>query len=137
MWQNHISMQHYPKTKSGLGQLKVRYSLPNFFQIPNFILPLWSLSSDYAGLPVYFIEPLHPDNFFRRGQYYGEDDDFRRFSYFSRAALDLLLQTGKKPDIIHCHDWQTAFVVCSLLRASSISLSFDNSHQFLTANHQP
>ncbi|KAL5577169.1 hypothetical protein UlMin_018868 [Ulmus minor] len=62
------------------------------------------------GLPVYFIEPLHPDKLFWRGQYYGEHDDFKRFSFFSRAALELLLQAGKKPDIIHCHDWQTAFV---------------------------
>ncbi|KAL3741546.1 hypothetical protein ACJRO7_017070 [Eucalyptus globulus] len=62
------------------------------------------------GLPVYFIEPLHPDKLFWRGQLYGEPDDFKRFSFFSRAALELLLQSGKKPDIIHCHDWQTAFV---------------------------
>ncbi|KAK4488186.1 hypothetical protein RD792_003929 [Penstemon davidsonii] len=62
------------------------------------------------GLPVYLIEPLHPSKFFWRGQYYGEQDDFKRFSFFSRAALELILQAGKKPDIIHCHDWQTAFV---------------------------
>ncbi|XP_050368363.1 probable starch synthase 4, chloroplastic/amyloplastic isoform X2 [Argentina anserina] len=62
------------------------------------------------GLPVYFIEPLHPDKLFWRGQFYGERDDFKRFSFFSRAALELLFQAGKKPDIIHCHDWQTAFV---------------------------
>ncbi|XP_043690216.1 probable starch synthase 4, chloroplastic/amyloplastic [Telopea speciosissima] len=62
------------------------------------------------GLPVYFIEPHHPAKFFWRGQVYGEHDDFKRFSFFSRAALELLLQAGKKPDIIHCHDWQTAFV---------------------------
>ncbi|KAK9936718.1 hypothetical protein M0R45_013546 [Rubus argutus] len=62
------------------------------------------------GLPVYFIEPLHPDKLFWRGQFYGERDDFKRFSFFSRAALEFLLQAGKKPDIIHCHDWQTAFV---------------------------
>ncbi|XP_047310555.1 probable starch synthase 4, chloroplastic/amyloplastic [Impatiens glandulifera] len=62
------------------------------------------------GLPVYFIEPQHPGKFFWRGKYYGENDDFKRFSFFSRAALELILQAGKKPDIIHCHDWQTAFV---------------------------
>ncbi|KAK4589300.1 hypothetical protein RGQ29_020056 [Quercus rubra] len=63
-----------------------------------------------GGLPVYFIEPHHPNKFFWRGEFYGEHDDFKRFSFFSRAALELLLQAGKKPDIIHCHDWQTAFV---------------------------
>ncbi|KAF3785625.1 putative starch synthase 4 [Nymphaea thermarum] len=62
------------------------------------------------GLPVYFIEPQHPAKFFWRGQFYGEHDDFRRFSFFCRAALEFLYRAGKKPDIIHCHDWQTAFI---------------------------
>ncbi|KAJ9565507.1 hypothetical protein OSB04_001473 [Centaurea solstitialis] len=61
------------------------------------------------GLPVYFIEPHHPAKFFWRGKTYGEPDDLKRFSFFSRAALELIHQAGKKPDIIHCHDWQTAF----------------------------
>ncbi|KAI9127140.1 hypothetical protein K1719_001699 [Acacia pycnantha] len=50
------------------------------------------------GLPVYFIEPDHPNKFFWRGTFYGEHDDFKRFSYFSRAALGFLLRAGKKPD---------------------------------------
>ncbi|XP_071696538.1 probable starch synthase 4, chloroplastic/amyloplastic isoform X2 [Rutidosis leptorrhynchoides] len=62
------------------------------------------------GLPVYFIDPLHPAKFYSRGKTYGEHDDLKRFSFFSRAALELMHQAGKKPDIIHCHDWQTAFV---------------------------
>lgn len=64
-----------------------------------------------AGLPVYFIEPLHPAKFFWRGQFYSEPDDFRRFTYFCRAAMEFMLQSGKRPDIIHSHDWQTAVVV--------------------------
>jgi starch synthase len=63
----------------------------------------------FVGLPVYFIEPLHPAKFFWRGQFYSEPDDFRRFTYFCRAAMEFLLQSGKRPDIIH--DWQTAVVV--------------------------
>ncbi|KAK4271809.1 hypothetical protein QN277_020444 [Acacia crassicarpa] len=62
------------------------------------------------GLPVYFIEPVHHGRLFRRGKIYGDHDDFKRFSFFSRAALEFLHQSGKKPDIIHCHDWHTAFV---------------------------
>ncbi|CAN6445438.1 unnamed protein product [Victoria cruziana] len=62
------------------------------------------------GLPVYFIEPHHPAKFFWRGKFYGEHDDFWRFSFFCRAALEFLYRAGKKPDIIHCHDWQTAFI---------------------------
>lgn len=63
---------------------------------------------------MYFIESRHHDKFFGRGKIYGENDDFKRFSYFSRAALEFLHQSGKKPDIIHCHDWPTALVVCAI-----------------------
>ncbi|XP_058087847.1 probable starch synthase 4, chloroplastic/amyloplastic [Magnolia sinica] len=62
------------------------------------------------GLPVYFIEPHHLAKFFWRGQFNGENDDFKHFSFFSHAAPELLLRAGKKPDIIHHHDQQTAFV---------------------------
>ncbi|CAI5467722.1 unnamed protein product, partial [Closterium sp. Yama58-4] len=62
------------------------------------------------GLPVYFIEPLHPARMFWRGTFYGCNDDFRRFTLFCRAALEFLLVSHKRPDIIHTHDWQTAVV---------------------------
>ncbi|GJP68970.1 hypothetical protein CLOP_g25604 [Closterium sp. NIES-67] len=62
------------------------------------------------GLPVYFLEPQHPARLFWRGTFYGCADDFRRFSFFCRAALEFLWAAGKRPDIIHSHDWQTALV---------------------------
>ena len=58
----------------------------------------------------FFIEPHSPDNFFNRGSVYGFDDDIMRFAFFSRAAIEFLFKAGKHPDIIHCHDWQTALV---------------------------
>jgi starch synthase len=33
-----------------------------------------------------------------------------RFAFFSKAALEFLLRSNKRPDIIHCHDWQTGLV---------------------------
>ncbi|KAL6610545.1 hypothetical protein ACP70R_040514 [Stipagrostis hirtigluma subsp. patula] len=80
----------------------------SYFEGNQFGNKIWT--GTVEGLPVYFIEPQHPAKFFWRAQYYGEHDDFKRFSYFSRAALELLHQSGKKIDIIHCHDWQTAFI---------------------------
>jgi len=62
------------------------------------------------GLPVFFIEPHHPDNFFERECFYGCEDDAARFLYFSRAALQFLEDRGRSPDIIHHHDWHTAAV---------------------------
>lgn len=62
------------------------------------------------GLKCFFIEPHSHNNFFNRGIYYGHNDDPERFAFFSRAALEFMLKTGKHPDIIHCHDWQTGLV---------------------------
>ncbi|MEA3277459.1 MAG: glycogen synthase GlgA [Pseudomonadota bacterium] len=56
----------------------------------------------------FFIEPHSQDNFFNRGSIYGFNDDVLRYAFFSRAAMEFLLKAGKQPDIIHCHDWQTA-----------------------------
>jgi starch synthase len=33
-----------------------------------------------------------------------------RFAFFSKAALEFMLYSGKRPNIIHTHDWQTALV---------------------------
>lgn len=62
------------------------------------------------GRLCFFIEPHCQDNFFNRGKYYGEDDDQMRFAFFSKAALEFLLKSNKRPDVIHCHDWQTGLI---------------------------
>jgi starch synthase len=62
------------------------------------------------GRKCYFIEPHSNDNFFNRGSYYGFPDEHMRFAFFSKAALEFMLKTGKRPDVIHTHDWQTALV---------------------------
>jgi starch synthase len=62
------------------------------------------------GRKCFFIEPHSKDNFFNRGLYYGANDDVMRFAFFSKAALQFLLNTNKRPDVIHCHDWQTGLV---------------------------
>ena len=62
------------------------------------------------GLKCFFIEPHSDDHFFDRGSYYGFPDEHMRFAFFSKAAMEFMLQTGKRPDIIHTHDWQSALV---------------------------
>ena len=62
------------------------------------------------GRKCFFIEPHSADRFFERGHLYGSHDDPERFAFFSKAALEFLLKSGKRPEIIHCHDWQTALV---------------------------
>ncbi|WP_425358442.1 glycogen synthase GlgA [Thiorhodococcus drewsii] len=58
----------------------------------------------------FFIEPHSQDDFFNRPSIYGFQDDILRYAFFSRAAMEFLWKSGKHPDIIHCHDWQTSLV---------------------------
>lgn len=62
------------------------------------------------GRKCFFIEPHSQDDFFNRGSFYGFHDDPMRFAFFSKAAMEFMLQSNKRPDIIHCHDWQTGLV---------------------------
>lgn len=62
------------------------------------------------GVRCFFIEPHSRENFFGRGAIYGSNDDSLRFAFFSRAAMEFILHSGRRPDVIHCHDWQTALV---------------------------
>src|SRR5213594_54829 len=62
------------------------------------------------GRKCFFIEPHSDQNFFHRHVFYGHGDDDQRFAFFCRAALEFMLKSGKHPDIIHCHDWQTGLV---------------------------
>ena len=62
------------------------------------------------GRQCFFIQPHSGDNFFIRGYYYGALDDHMRFAFFSKAAIEFMLVSGKRPDVIHCHDWQTGLV---------------------------
>lgn len=62
------------------------------------------------GRKCFFIEPHSPENFFNRGAYYGFPDEHMRFAFFSKAALEFMYKTGKRPDVIHTHDWQTGLL---------------------------
>jgi len=62
------------------------------------------------GRKCFFIDPDCQQAFFNRGTYYGFFDDAQRFAFFSKAALEFMLKSNKRPDVIHTHDWQTALV---------------------------
>ncbi|XP_054796132.1 probable starch synthase 4, chloroplastic/amyloplastic [Prosopis cineraria] len=63
------------------------------------------------GIGVTLIEPLQCLSLFSREMIYGYTDDFERQVFlFSRASLDYIVKCGKKPDILHIHNWETAIV---------------------------
>ena len=60
------------------------------------------------GITFYFIDN---ESYFSGMKPYGDWlFDLEKFSFFSQAALSSLPIIGFKPDIVHCHDWQTGLV---------------------------
>ncbi|RFU66524.1 glycogen synthase GlgA [Bacillus sp. V59.32b] len=59
---------------------------------------------------------LDNEYYFKRHGSYGFFDDGERFAFFSRAVLEALPHLDDKPDVLHCHDWQTG-PVSVLLKA--------------------
>ena len=108
-----------PKALRGQG-MDVRVVLPKFGNIPvgllkgvrkvvDFTVHLsWRAQNAavYATEDdtVYFIEN---DQYFNRDGLYGYDDDYERFAFFTKAALELLPHIGFKADILHFNDWHS------------------------------
>lgn len=59
------------------------------------------------GVTYYFVDN---EEYFNREGFYGYDDDAERFSFFSRAVLDLLPVMDFWPDVIHTNDWHAGLV---------------------------
>ncbi len=64
------------------------------------------------GIPVYLLE--NRELFHRDGLYGTASGDYpdnaRRFAFFCRGVLELLKRLDFRPDLLHCHDWQTALL---------------------------
>jgi starch synthase len=65
-----------------------------------------------SGINVYFIEHK---GYFDRSGFYGDGakdypDNLDRFSFLCDQILALFKQLDFQPDIVHCHEWQTALI---------------------------
>lgn len=63
---------------------------------------------EWSGIKFYFID----NEYYFYGDKPYEDGiwDLEKFAFFSKASLSILPVVDFKPDIIHCHDWQTGLV---------------------------
>lgn len=69
-------------------------------------------SAAIEGIKVYFVDN---DAYYNRSGLYGDksgdySDNLERFSFYCRQALALIKEINFKPDIIHCHEWQSALI---------------------------
>ena len=95
---------------SDLERLEGTLSVPMYFGQARAGLRLGKLPN--SDVPIYFVEY---NRFFDRPHLYGPpgqaySDNLERFSFFSRACLEVCKTIGFIPDIVHANDWQTALV---------------------------
>lgn len=67
------------------------------------------LEAEADGIKYYFIDN---ESMFAGFKPYSDIvlDEITKYSFFSKAALSALPLIGFRPDVIHCHDWQTGLV---------------------------
>ena len=58
------------------------------------------------GVLLTLVEPKN--DYFKRDNIYGYEDDDMRFMYFTKVSMDYLLNIKKELDILHLHDWLTS-----------------------------
>lgn len=101
----------YKVIETGSKSLK---PVPGQFWIPigDDLVAASLLHTSWEGVEVYFVR--NPKYFSRKSLYREDDKDYsdndERFIFFSRAVLEGAKLVGFKPDVIHCHDWQTALI---------------------------
>jgi len=88
------------------------------------------------NIPVYFIRS---DGHFDRPFLYGTPegdypDNAERFTFFSRAVLELLRHIGA-PDILHAHDWQAALAIAFLKAQPERYPGLSSAHAVLTVHN--
>lgn len=107
-------------------EFDVRVMLPKYMAIPNeykekmqyktsFYIDLaWRkqyvgiLETVYDGVTFYFIDNEY---YFAGPTPYGNIyEDIEKFAFFCKASLSSLPSLDFRPDIIHCHDWQTGLL---------------------------
>ena len=94
-------------------------------------------SAIVPNVEVFFIEF---NKYFQRAGIYdcksiAFQDNGYRYAFFCRAALQVAKDIGFQPQVIHCHDWQTALIPYYLKRDADPF--FRNTHSLLTIHNLP
>jgi len=67
------------------------------------------LQAEVDGIKYYLIDN---EKYFGGFKPYSDNTlyEIEKYAYFSKAALSILPVIGFRPDVIHCHDWQTGLI---------------------------
>lgn len=89
-----------------------------------------------SKVQIYFLD--NKDYFDRSGLYSDEntglafEDNAERFLFFCKGCLETLKLLYWQPDIIHCNDWQTAFIPVLLKTVYQKDVFFKNTRTLLS-----
>ena len=106
-----------PLALEKLGE-EVRIVMPKYKKVNSSQLTVHSVTPDVEvtsvgkNIQVYLIKN---DKYFDRDGLYGDKtgdypDNLDRFAFYSKRTLDLIKEINFKPDVVHCHDWQSALI---------------------------
>ncbi len=117
----------------------VRVMLPLYGQVPEEYTARMSHATDFEitlgwrrqycgieqlvldGVTYYFVDNKF---YFGRSYIYGlGGDEYERYGFFCRAALNALTKLDFQPDVIHAHDWQSGMIP-ALLKIQYAHLPF-------------
>lgn len=90
--------------------------------------------SEVDGIKFYLIDNEY---YFNGGSPYSDDSrwDVEKFLFFSQAALSALPSLGFRPDIIHCHDWQTGIIPVLLQNTFQDNEFYRGMHAVMTIHN--
>jgi starch synthase len=111
----------------GLQDLSLRFGdVEQHYAIDQAVLP-------ESGLRLYLLRC--PAFYAREALYTQDGDEALRFVLLSRAALDLCQRLEFSPDILHCHDWQTALIPLYLKTVYAWDRLFHGTRSVLTIHN--
>ncbi len=88
---------------------------------------------EYEGITYYFIDN---EEYFRCFTPYGDIRfDIEKFVFFDKAVLSALPILGFQPDLIHCHDWETALIPVYLKNEFQGNMFFWNMKTMITIHN--
>lgn len=67
------------------------------------------MEAEVDGIKYYFIDN---EKYFSGARPYSDNvlEEIAKYAFFSKAALSILPVIDFKPDVVHCHDWQTGLI---------------------------
>ncbi len=91
------------------------------------------LSAVYHGITYYFIDN---EFYFSGNKPYNQIyEDVEKFAFFSKAVIEALPILDYRPDIVHCHDWQTGLIPVYLKTLYKDRAFYHNMHVVYTIHN--